>query len=291
MLRSLFLFCVATCVSGVALAATPIKVSGSDLLAGQVDVELQKFAKANDLDISVDLKGSRLGLEALQEKQADMALLVFGADATKPGPEFTTLVVGYLTTVIAVPQSLPLTQVTFDQIAIIYGASEQRDARRWADIGVTGTQAQRSILPVAAGRRAGLALDIFRYGVLTKPDLKPTVVLLDDAAAAAARISNEEGGIALLPAAPEANGKLKVLLLAKAAKDVAYGPTAENLHSGDYPLRLPLYLVFRKGEAQGLRFVIRHLLSNETIPVLNAAGVTPLPTQARNQVIFDLETM
>jgi phosphate transport system substrate-binding protein len=290
MIRSFFLFLVATFVSGMAIAA-PIKFTGSDLMLGQVDVEMQRFAKANDLEISFELKGSRLGLEALQAKQADLGLLVFGADAIKPGPEFTSLVVGYLTTVIAVPQTLPLSQVTYDQMAAIFGAREQNDARRWADVGVVGNQAQRSILPVAAGRRAGLALDIFRYTVLTKPDLKPEVALFDDAVAAAARITSEEGGMALLPAAPLAEGKLKVLLLAKGPRDVAYGPTAENLHSGDYPLRLPIYLVFRKGDAQRLGFAIRHLLSDETVPVLNAAGVTPLPTQARNQVLFDLESM
>ncbi len=290
MFRFLYLGFLATCVSGLALAA-PIRFTGSDLLLGQVDVEMQNFAKANDLDISFDLKGSRLGLEALQSKQADLGMLVFGADAIKPGPEFTSIVVGYLTTVIAVPQTLPLSQVTYDQMSAMFGAREQNDARRWSDVGVVGPQAQRSILTVAAGRRAGLSLDIFRYTVLTKPELKPTVLIFDDAVSAAARITSEEGGIALLPAAPSADGKLKVLLLAKGARDVAYGPTPENLHSGDYPLRLPIHLVFRKGEAQRLGFVIKHLLADETVPVFNAAGVTPLPTQARNQVLFDLETM
>ena len=290
MLRALSLIFLASCVSGLALAA-PIRFTGSDLLLGQVDVDMQKFAKANDLDISFDFKGSRLGLEALQAKTADIGLLVFGADAIKPGPEFTSVVVGYLTTVIAVPETLTLSQVTYDQMAAIFGAREQNDMRRWADVGVLGSQAQRSILSVAAGRRAGLSLDIFRYAVLTKPELKPTVLIFDDALSAAARITSEEGGIALLPAAPSADGKLKVLLLAKGAKDVAYGPTAENLHSGDYPLRLPIYLVFRKGDASRLGFVIKHLLADETVPVLNASGVTPLPTQARNQVLFDLETM
>lgn len=290
MLRQALLFCLATCISSLGFSA-PLKLVGSDLLTGYVDVELKKFATNNDLEIGTEFKGSRLGLEALQAKQADFGLLIFGTDAVKPGPEFTTVVIGYLTTVIAVPQSLPLSQVTFEQMASVYGAREQNDARRWGDIGVVGAQAQRSIQAVAAGRRAGLALDIFRYTVLAKPEVKSTVMLFDEATAAAARIATDEGGMALLPTAPAADGKLKVLLLAKAAKDVAYGPTAENLHSGDYPLRLPMYLVFRKGDAQRLRFVVKHLLADETHAVFNSAGVVPLPTQARNQVIFELETM
>jgi hypothetical protein len=290
MLRSLFCLCIAACLSGLAIAE-PMKIVGSDLLAGSVDLDLQNFSKANELSLTMEFKGSRLGLESLQNKHADLGLLVFGADDARPGPEFSNIVIGYLTTVIAVPQSLSISQLTFAQIGGVFGAVEKGDFRRWADIGVIGSQAQRNILAVAAGRQAGLALDIFRYSVLSKPELKSTVVLLPDAAEAASRISSDEGGIALLPTAPPDNGKLKVLLLAKGPKDVAYGPTAENLHSGDYPLRLPVHLVFRKGDAKRLAVIIRHILADETQPALNAANVVPLPTQARNQVIFDLETM
>lgn len=290
MLRS-FLALVLAFGFGGAVLAEPLKVVGSDLLVGSMDVELQKFAKSNDHEIAVELKGSRLGLEALQGRQADVGLMVFGADEAKPGAEFSTIVVGYLTAVVAVPQNLALSQVSFEQLAAIYGAREQLDARRWADIGVLGVQAQRSVQVVASSRRAGLALDIFRYNVLSKPELKPTVVLLDDPAAAAARVATEEGGIVLLPTPAAANEKLKVLLVSRASKDVAYGPTPENLHSGDYPLRLPVHLVFRKTDAKKLGFLIRHILADETLPVFTAAGVIALPTQARNQVIFDLETM
>ncbi|MEY4488091.1 MAG: hypothetical protein RIQ79_599 [Verrucomicrobiota bacterium] len=290
MIRPISVLFLSIIASGLALAE-PLKIVGSDLLNGTVDVELTKFAKTNDHEIAVEFKGSRLALETLQSKQADMGLMVFGADDTKPGPEFTTLVVGYFTTFIAVPKSMVMSQISFERMGAIFGARESSDARRWADIGVVGALSQRNILAVASGRRAGLSLDIFRYGVLSKPELKSTVLLFDTAEEAEGRISSDEGGIVLLPTAPTTNGKLKVLLLSKTVRDVAYGPTPENLHSGDYPLRLPVQLVFRKGDAKRLGYLIRHLLADETMATLNAANVISLPTQARKQVIFDLETM
>ncbi len=271
--------------------AEPIRLVGSDLVADALGPELKAFAAANELPLTVDLRGSRLGMETLTAGGADLGLVVLGAEDAPPGPEFANSVVGYLTTVVVVPASVPLTQIQFGQLAGIFGASEVTNLKRWSELGVTGSWGVRGITAVAVSRRGGLAVDLFRYQVLKTPDLKPTVVQFDDVARATGRISGEEGGIALLPSPPEEGGPLKVLLVAKGERDVAYGPTAENLHTGDYPLRIPVRLVFRKSEAKRLNFLIRHLLADETAPALLKAGVVPLPVQARNQLVFELENL
>ena len=273
------------------VTAAPIRIVGSDLLADAVGADLKTFANTNDLEVTLDFKGSRLGLEALQSGAADMALLAFGPDSAKPGPEFTDRVMGYMTAVLVVPSSLPLTQVSYPQLAGIFGGSESNNYKRWSEIGVSGGWGVRGITVAATTRRAGLAVDLFRFGVLQTPEFKPTVLMFDDTGKALERISAEDGGIALLSALPDARPNLKVLLVSKADRDVAYGPTPENLHSGDYPLRLPVHLVVRKGEARRLNFLLRHLLSDEAAPALQKAGVVPLPVQARNQLVFDLENL
>jgi len=273
------------------LGADAIRLTGSDLLDEALRPNLVEFAKQNELALAFDLRGSRLGLEALQAGKADLGLLVFAAQDPKPGPEFSSVVFGYLTSVVVVPADLSLTQISFPQLAGIFGANELNNYKRWSEVGALGGWAPRTISAMALRRSAGLSLDLFRYNVLQKPELKPTVALLDTADEVYARLTGEEGGIALLPAAPQPGSKLKVLLVSKGTRagDVAYPPTSENLHTGDYPLRLPVHLVFRKGEAARIGRVARHLLADETIPALQAAGVVPLPVQARNQLVFDLE--
>lgn len=271
--------------------AAPIRLAGSDLLDGALRQELESFAKATDLSLSFDLRGSRLGMEALRTNKADLGLLVFAADEAKPGPEYSTAVIGYLTSVLVVPQDITLTQISYDQLAGIFGASEQNNFKRWMEIGALGDWAPRAISAMALSRDNGLATDIFRFNVLQMRELKPTVTVLPDAAKVYDRLRGEEGGIAIMATPPPANTGLKVLLIAKRAKDVAYGPTAENLHTGDYPISLPVHLVFRKGEAGNLGLLIRHLLSDATQPAMDRAGLVPLPVQARNQLIFDLEAM
>ena len=272
-------------------SAAPIRLAGSDLLDGALRQELEAYAKTTELGLSFDLRGSRLGMESMRTNKADLALLVFAADEAKPGPEFSTAVVGYLTSVLVVPQDITLTQISYDQLAGIFGASEQNNFKRWMEIGALGDWAPRAISAMTLGRETGLATDIFRFNVLQMRELKPTVTILPDAEKAYQRLRGEEGGIAIMATPPPANTGLKVLLIAKTAKDVAYGPTPENLHTGDYPIRLPVHLVFRKGEAGKLGLLIRHLLSDEVQPAMNRVGMVPLPVQARNQLIFDLETM
>ena len=271
--------------------ADAIRLAGSDLLDAALRPNLESFAKQNELALSFELRGSRLGLEALQAGKADLGLLVFAEQDPKPGPEFSSAVFGYLTSVVVVPADVTITQISFPQLAGIFGASELNSYKRWSEIGALGTWAPRSISCMALRRSAGLSLDLFRYNVLQKPEVKPTVALLDSADEIYTRLLGEEGGIAILPSPPPASMKLKVLLVAKSggAGDVAYPPTSENLHTGDYPLRLPVHVVFRKGEASKVSRVIKHLLADETLPALQAAGVVPLPVQARNQLVFDIE--
>ncbi len=269
--------------------AAPIRLAGSDLLADTLGVEFTRFAKANDIELVSSFRGSRAGLEALNTRAADFGLLILRAEDARPGSDFTVVPVGYLTAVVLAPPSVSMTQIHYEQLAGVFGAREPRNFSRWGDLGVTGPWSSRGITAMIATGQ-GLSSDLFRYEVMSSPELKATVVQFDDLQRLYARLGSSEGGLAITAMPPTVNSEIKMLLVAKGPRDVAYGPSPENLHSGDYPLRLPLHLVFRKEDSRRLNFVLRHLLSDEVAPVLRAAGVMPLPVQARNQLVFDLET-
>lgn len=282
--------CFAVLVCVPSSRSSEVRVTGSDLLDGPLKADLETYAKSIDLRLSFDLRGSRLGMEALQNGTADLGLLVFGVHDPKPGPAFSSAVIGYLTSVVVVPADVSLTQINYTQLSGVFGARELNNYRRWSELGALGEWAPRAVSAMALRRGNGVSLDLFRYNVLQSPELKPTVALLDSAEEVYERLRGEEGGIAILPSAPPPGTRLKALLLAKGASDVAYPPTSENLHTGDYPLRLSVHVVFRRGEAARHALLLRRLLADETAPALQAMGVVPLPVQARNQLVFDLET-
>ena len=84
---------------------------------------------------------------------------------------------------------------------------------------------------------------------------------------------------------------LRVLSLAASPTDPAYGPTPEHVHRGSYPLRMPLYVAFRREAAPGLQLFLKFLLSDEAAAALAPAYFVPLPPGARNQLVFELEEM
>ena len=104
-------------------------------------------------------------------------------------------------------------------------------------------------------------------------------------------MKTNDGALGILPNLPADNPELKVLLLTRDTGGVAFGPTPENVHTGDYPVRLPLYLVFQRAEAPNLSRVLKFLLSEDTAEALKVDGIVPLPRSVRNQEVFDLETL
>ena len=92
-------------------------------------------------------------------------------------------------------------------------------------------------------------------------------------------------------AAVAGTGALRVLAVAASPTEPAYAPTAENVHRGSYPLRMVLYVVFRRSSSPGLQRFLKFLLSDETAATLAPAHFVPLPRGARNQLVFELEEM
>jgi ABC-type phosphate transport system substrate-binding protein len=288
-MRSFSLLLVLLCT--FSMVRGEVRVVGSDLLGKEFADGLKAYSKRNDWGVTLKLDGSRTALEQLQSGLGDLGLVMLSPGEKIPAAPFVTLPVAYQTAVVVVPASLPLTQITFAQLNTIYGDEAQSGLRRWGDLGVTGEWAQRNILPNILGPSGGLSHDLFRYTALTAPALRPTVGVQSSLAECIERIRGDEGGMAVLPLLPAKQSRLKTLLVARGAQDVAFGPTPDNIHSGDYPIRLPVYLVFKKDAAKRLQPVLRYLLSEEATGLWENAQLVPLPVQVRNQQIFDLEVL
>ena len=268
-----------------------VRVVGCDLLGKEFFSELTAYSLRNDLDVQLDLTGSSTGMGQLKMGAADLGLIIFAMDDKKPEDQFMVVPVAYQTAVVVVPATLPLNQISYDQLSAIYGDQADSTIKRWGDLSVTGEWANRSILPNITGPGGGLSFDLFRYTVLRSPSLKPLVARQDSTDATLQRILGDEGGIAVMAMLPEKQIRLKALAVARKTNDVAFGPTSENIQSGDYPIRLPVYLVFKKSSAKHIQLVLRYLLSEEAVSLWKKAGLVPLPIQARNQQIFDLEVL
>ncbi len=274
-------------------AQEQIRIVGSDMLGDGISREISRFAKRNDLDVRLNLKGSEPALHALKRNEADLAVIIVGPRLSDVDAEYIVRPAAYQAAVIVVQEAVTLTEITYDQLSGIYNEGATSNFRRWADLNVRGgSWAQRTIQPIALDARKSLTFELVRSvafaGVRT---LKSSLVFVENPAAALARLKTEESGIAILPQPPPAGSGLKTLLVSPRRGETAYQPTAENLHAGHYPFRLRVQFVFRKDNTARLRPVLRELLGADSEKMWLAAGFTPLPAAARNDVIFELENL
>ena len=135
---------------------------------------------------------------------------------------------------------------------------------------------------------SGLAHDLFRHVVLKNRSFREGIVF--QAKPGDLLRSLPANGLGFVPWSALAVGgsAVRVVPIAVAADGAAHGPDAIALHRGDYPLRLPLWLVFRSANAAQLRPLLQALLAEEGAALATAAGFVPLPPDVRREVAVDL---
>ena len=268
-----------------------VKVAVSDVLGKNFATAIETNAHVAGSELNVSLLGSRTSLVRLQNGEIDLAVVIPGLGDKLPSGDFVSMVVAYQTAVVVAQETLPISQMTFEQLDLIFCETSPSTIRRWGDLGIPGMWNPRPIIPMMTGPLAGLSYDLFKNTVMSSMSVKVGVSIYDSVDATVARLnSGEDGGLAVLPLPPK-NRRLKALLLMKQGQNIAQAPTPENVHSGAYPIRMPVYMVFKKSEAQRLFGLTRYFLGEEGAQTWESANMMPLPLQVRNQGIFELEDL
>jgi phosphate transport system substrate-binding protein len=131
-------------------------------------------------------------------------------------------------------------------------------------------------------------LEYFRQAVLDGGPLRSGVRRYADAQALAAEFAGEGRVLAVAAAIPARGAGGKVLRVAAGSRSTASTPTPEHFHSGDYPLRLPLQLVFKPERRTVLAPVLEFLLSDEAARLLTGVDLVPLPAAVREETRREL---
>lgn len=277
-------------LASVFSAHAEIRLVGSDLLGPGLSASLQDFARRTGTGLTTDFAGSHPGWLQLQDGHADLGVLAFPPGPARPAEPFVCLPLAYHVTFVLVAEALPLEHLSWPRLAGIFGGGGAGHVGRWGELGLSGEWNARAVMPRVCDAGGGLSAALFRHLVLHDRDYQPAVVrsesmeaLLDDLTQARA------GGIALAPVPPPAGSGLKFLAIARTEQEPAVAPTPENVHRGDYALRWPVCLVFRRTDAPRLLPLLRHLLGREIAHKCSQAGLMPLPGAVREQQIFNLE--
>lgn len=268
----------------------PLRVVGSDLLGAPVVAVWEERATEFDQSLRIELAGSRPALDRLRAGSADVALLLDYPDAPPLPESWMAVPLGYLPALVLAPVSLQIEQVNLSDLAEVFAAASAKPNLRWGDLGARGDSEVVPVNPFLIQADEGVAEPLFRHLVLRDGAYKNNVEApgpLETVLAAAAR---EEGALVIAPRLPAAwRDRFKVLMVAPIGDQVAFGPSADNLRAGDYPLSLTLRLAFPRARAAELLDWLRLCHGEAMADAMTASGVVPLPAATRAQQVFDLE--
>lgn len=286
----LFVLCAVGWAVAVA-ASAQVRIVGSDLLGRDFTRALETFAHEHELVLTLDLRGTRPGVEQLASARADLGLFLLPPGEVPPGDAFFSRPIAFQPLAVLVPRASPLTQLTLAQVRGVFAAGGVDSKSTWGDLGLVGDWRVRPLAVHTLAPQAALTVPLARRLFFNGGDLKPTVLVADDLAQLEARLLAAPNTIGLGPTAPSEDAPLRAVALAASASEAAFAPTPSNLAAGNYPWRLTLYLTLRRSSAERLLPLLRHILGDAGAETLARAQLQPLPIGERNQLIFELEEL
>ncbi len=270
-----------------ALSGT-VRMTISDLFPASLAEELSAEFAALEVEARVNRGGSMLTMDALRAGEIDAAIIALPDENIPEGP-YLAQACAYQVITILVHESNPVQQVSLDQLRMIYAEGGAID--EWGRLGGTGTWSARRITPNAVRKPENVGLEVFRYHVLQEAPMRSATRYRSSIRAALAEVSDDNTAIAVLPAArPDARGR--TLFVAADTESQAYSPTPDNVMFGDYPLRLPFFLIHREDlETAKVRAVKRAVFSDRFGRGLREADFMPLPERERRDRLMEAEGM
>ena len=268
--------------------AEEIRIAVSDLLADYILAPLKVYGAENGTTFVVDSIGSLPALNRLRSDEIDLAIVAMPEGDEVPRDEFNIYPFAYDVAVIVVNDSNPIDEISVARLGGIFGSNEEFNLNTWGELGLSGW-GSRNITALAGSNDNGIALELFKHSIFKGGGLKPNVSMVKDTEIEDL-IGSDAASIAILSRMPE-NSNIKVLMVSSGGDTYApaFGPTDDNVHYGDYPIRLPFYILYNARDDVKLRSTIRELLNDEVATSLRANDFIALPDTLRRKFLIDLD--
>ncbi len=290
-LKPLLRFVSAFALTASAAHAEEIRVVGSDLLAPALQEVIEETARREGWEVAFDLRGSHRATNDLARGRAAAALVLRDpADRAAAGKdELAHLTVGHLVALVVVAKANPLESITLSGLARLFGASPGQQVSRWEDVGETGERRTRNVAPAVVNETGDVAIGFFQKRALERGALGRQVERLANPAQLVDRIVGNRDTIGIV-GNDFPDPRARLLPVVPAPDRPAVAPSPDAIAAGDYPLALPLDLVFPAGMSATMSRLVHALLSAEASTALEVSGFRPLPPEARADALASFST-
>ena len=225
-----------------------IQNAGSDTMVNLAQAWAEEYATVeSNVSIEVSGGGSGTGIAALTSGTVDIAncsrqIASEEVERIKQntGEAPKEFIVGYDGLAVYVHKDNPLAEISIEQLASIYG--EGGNITQWSQLGIENSKCLNDeIIRVSRQSNSGTFV-YFRTAILGKNR---------DYKLGSRDLHGSKDVVELIAHTPCAIGysgmgyateEVKMLKIAKTAGDTAYGPTAQGVLDGTYPIARPLYM-------------------------------------------------
>lgn len=272
-------------ITSITANADEIRIAVSDVIADHVSETIQTLAEDKAVEISVVSIGSLPAMEHLRSDEISLAIIATPEGSELPDDIFRTFNFAYSTAVVAVGEASPVNEVSFDDLRGIFGSDSDLNADTWGALGIKSL-GSRSIKPLVRQDDVNISTELFRYTVLQGGAMKLTVNEVIGSEIEYMLVENM-AAVAILPYLPD-NEKIKALMISMDSEGPAFGPTNDNVYYGDYPIRLPFHIVYKKDRESALLETLCILLSDEVTEALRESHLFVLPDTIRMNFVKSL---
>ncbi len=279
-LLPIYILCFAT------LQAEEFRIAVSDLIASSIQAPLEAHADQNEFTLVIESIGSLPALDKLRSDEVDLAIVALPDDNRSPRGEFIVSPFAYDASMVVVKQSNPIQEISMKELGGIFGSRQELSVNTWGDLGFSGL-GSRNIYPCLGISENSITLELFRHYVLNGTSLNSNVSIEQVDNVEDLIISNGSA-IALMPRLPKKSG-LKTLMISRDDDSPAFGPTSNNVHHGDYPIRLPFCIAYNQRDKSKLVSLIRYLIEDEMASYLESNGLFSLSNNVRRNLVMELE--
>jgi ABC-type phosphate transport system substrate-binding protein len=284
-IKSFLQICTISLVFTTLKGSEQIRMSASDLLADSLESKITAYSEAMNLDLKYESTGSLPAKQKLLDNEIDLAILAIPDGQNSFDDSFSKYPIAYDAAIIAVNKDNPYGEITLESLRAVFGSNESKDFKFWSDLGLRGW-ASRNINAIAAASESSIAIELFKYSVLQQSSFKSSIDMVD-LPESQKILSNDVTSIGLLSRVVD-DKDIKTLMVSLEEGRPAYGPSVDNVHYGDYPLRLPFYVVYKNSNAAKVKPFLSLFFSREFSEILKELNYFVLPDTVRSQFLFEL---
>lgn len=270
--------------SPLAVFAETIRLSGSDLLPQAWVEHLKAEATGQGLSLQIHLGGTLEAERRMEGGTADVAIIAV-PDGSEIPPELRRIPVAYQVVIVAVHRNNPVSFLTYANLRSIFGSAGR--ANQWGGFTSEPGWGNRNINAGILRRDNNLAHEIFSHYVLEGQTLRLNLTFAQNTQTLLNLITDDVASLVVMPAT-DLGGVARALPIARATGSQAFSPTPDNVMFGDYPLRLPFYIVWNaNSNPPGIGTLMRILLSDSSSEVMSRHLFTPLPETERRSYLLE----